>query len=311
MSKKILITGASGLIGKALVETLSRRGYDLNILTTQQSKINHQKNPNIFYWNPLKKEIDVLCLKGIDTIINLAGAPIAQRWSKSAKSRIMDSRTTSLEVLFEALKSQKKTIKHLISASAIGIYVDSKTQYYEEKDDKFDDNSFLRSVVKSWEDATIPFHSSETKVSILRIGIVLDEQLGALPKLITPIKNYVGSPLGSGQQWQSWIHRDDLIQMFCHVMDHEIEGVYNAVSPNPVQQIEFTKTLAKILNKPLIFPKVPEFILKFILGEMSAIVLESQRVCANKIQSTGFKFQFHEISAALSHLLNKPLTELP
>lgn len=306
MSKKVLITGASGLVGKALIKTLTKQGYKLHILTTQKSKINTQNYPKTFYWNPLQNQIDKSCLLGVDVIINLAGAPIAQRWTKTSKERIRGSRVKSIELLIEAIKSQNTKINHIISASAIGIYVDSKTQYYEENDDQSNDNSFLRTVVKDWEVANLPFHDMGIKVTILRIGIVLDKYSGALPKLIAPIKNYMGSPLGSGEQWQSWIHKDDLIDIFSHVLNMKCEGTYNAVSPNPVQQIELTKTIARILNKPLFFPKIPEFILKLILGEMSAIILESQRVCAKKIQAAGFRFQFHEISAALKHLLKQP-----
>ncbi len=303
MSKTVLITGASGLIGKALTKSLLNQGHEVRILTTQKEKISSKSLPKTFHWNPLLNQIDRSCLDGVDTIINLAGAPIAQRWSTSAKAKISGSRTASLSVLLEAIVSENAPIQHLISASAIGIYVDSKTRYYEEKDDSYNDNSFLRTVVKDWEAAVVPFSEKGVKITILRIGIVLDGHSGALPKLMAPIKNFVGSPLGSGDQWQSWIHRDDLVAMFGYILTHECEGTFNAVSPNPVQQFELTKAIAKILKKPLILPNVPKAILKLLLGEMSAIVLESQRVCAKKIQSTGFKFQFHEISAALSDLI--------
>lgn len=305
MSKTILITGASGLIGKALSQTLMAQGHDVRILTTQKHKTLPKPSLKTYYWNPLLKQIDQTSLDGVDTIINLAGAPIAQRWTKSNKAKIRDSRIASLSVLSEAIRSKKHTIKHLISASAIGIYVDSKTQYYEEKDDTFNDNSFLRTVVKNWEAATLPFSEMGINVTILRIGIVLDENLGALPKLMHPVKNFVGAPLGSGDQWQSWIHRDDLVSMFCHVLSKECVGIFNAVSPNPVQQFDLIKTIAKFLKRPLFLPKIPEIILKGILGEMSSIVLESQRVCAKKIQSTGFSFKFHEIHAALSDLFGR------
>ena len=142
------------------------------------------------------------------------------------------------------------------------------------------------------------------KATILRIGIVLDAKDGALPKIMAPIEKYCGAVLASGEQWQSWIHIDDLVALFTHTLELKLEGVYNAVAPNPVQQAELTKSIAQVLKRPVFLPKVPEFALKLLLGEMSAIVLESQRVCSKKIQNTGFKFNYHELSAALKNLLN-------
>lgn len=302
MSSTILITGSTGLVGKALVKMCLSQGHIVHYLTTQKSKIILTENCKGFFWNPQLDLIDICCFEGVEVVINLAGSSIAQRWTSSAKSSILSSRKQALELLYSIIKENKFHIKHIISASAIGIYPDSKTRYYNE-DFNGNDTSFLRTVVRSWEGVLKSFKSLGIKTTILRIGIVLDKHQGALPKISGPIKAYIGSALGSGEQWQSWIHVDDLVRMFMYVLDLKLYGVYNAVAPNPIQQMDFVKSVASIFNRPLIFPKVPEFLLRFVLGEMSALALESQRVCAKKIQDQGFEFNFHELGAALDDLL--------
>jgi uncharacterized protein (TIGR01777 family) len=304
MAATILITGATGLVGKALTKHLLHKGYAIHILTTQKTLLGSDKKLQYFYWNPQVNEIDTSCFDGVEAVINLAGSSIAQRWTKSAKTSILNSRIQSLHVLSKAIKEGNFPINQLISASAIGIYSDSKTNYYEEEYVSAEDSSFLRSVVRAWESATTQFQEMGIKATILRIGIVLDAKDGALPKIMAPIEKYCGAVLASGEQWQSWIHIDDLVALFTHTLELKLEGVYNAVAPNPVQQAELTKSIAQVLKRPVFLPKVPEFALKLLLGEMSAIVLESQRVCSKKIQNTGFKFNYHELSAALKNLLN-------
>ena len=304
MAATILITGATGLVGKALTKHLLHKGYAIHILTTQKTLLGSDKKLQYFYWNPQVNEIDTSCFDGVEAVINLAGSSIAQRWTKSAKTSILNSRIQSLHVLSKAIKEGNFPINQLISASAIGIYSDSKTNYYEEEYVSAEDSSFLRSVVRAWESATTQFQEMGIKTTILRIGIVLDAIDGALPKIMAPIEKYCGAVLASGEQWQSWIHIDDLVALFTHTLELKLEGVYNAVAPNPVQQAELTKSIAQVLKRPVFLPNVPEFALKLLLGEMSAIVLESQRVCSKKIQNTGFKFNYHELSAALKNLLN-------
>ena len=302
MSNTVLITGATGLVGKALVKKCLQNGFNVHYLTTRKSKIKLQENYKGFYWNPQLEIIDVSCFEGVNIIINLAGSSIAQRWTKAYKSLILSSRKKALELLHLSIETHDFPVKHIISASAIGIYPDSKTRYYEE-DFQGTDISFLRTVVRSWEGALKAFNALGVKTTALRIGIVLDKHEGALPKISGPIKGYIGSALGSGDQWQSWIHIDDLVRMFMFVLDSSLEGVFNAVAPNPVQQKDFVKSVANVLKRPIFFPKVPEFILNFALGEMSAIALESQRVSAQKIQDLGFEYDFHELDAALRDLL--------
>ena len=302
MSNTVLITGATGLVGKALVKKCLQNGFNVHYLTTRKSKIKLQENYKGFYWNPQLEIIDISCFEGVNIIINLAGSSIAQRWTKAYKSLILSSRKKALELLHLSIETHDFPVKHIISASAIGIYPDSKTRYYEE-DFQGTDISFLRTVVRSWEGALKAFNALGVKTTALRIGIVLDKHEGALPKISGPIKGYIGSALGSGDQWQSWIHIDDLVRMFMFVLDSSLEGVFNAVAPNPVQQKDFVKSVANVLKRPIFFSKVPEFILNFALGEMSAIALESQRVSAQKIQDLGFEYDFHELDAALGDLL--------
>ena len=302
MGQTLLITGATGLVGKALVKHCLSEGYTIHYLTTRKSKIESKNNYKGFYWNPQENTIDIGCFEGVELILNLAGSSIAQRWTNSAKAFILSSRTDALALLHSSIEMHKFPVKHIISASAIGIYPDSKTRYYDEKFQGTDAN-FLRLVVKSWEGSLQPFQSLGVKTTALRIGIVLDTHEGALPKIMGPIKHYFGAALGTGDQWQSWIHIDDLVRLFMFVLESKLEGVYNAVAPNPVQQVELTKLIAKILQRPLVLPNVPEFALRFMLGEMRAIALESQRVCAAKIQETGFKFNYLELEPALEDLI--------
>ena len=302
MAQTLLITGATGLVGKALVKQCLAQGDTVHYLTTRKSKIATQKNYKGFYWNPQDNAIDLACFEGVEVIFNLAGSSIAQRWSKVAKTSILSSRTEALALLHSSIETHKFPITQIISASAIGIYPDSKTRYYDEKF-QGTDASFLRSVVKSWEGSLKPFQTLGVKTTALRIGIVLDMHEGALPKIMAPIKHYLGAALGVGDQWQSWIHINDLVRLFMFVLESKLEGVYNAVAPNPVQQIELTKLIAKQLQWPLVLPNVPEFALRLMLGEMRAIALESQRVCASKIQNAGFKFDFLELEPALEDLM--------
>ncbi len=299
---RILITGATGLIGQALTKQLLRANHEVHYLTTSPDKIETKPNYKGFLWNTAKGELDVTCLKRVTTIVHLAGASIAERWTEDYKKTILESRTQTAQLLFDTLKSTEHEVKHFVSASAIGAYPSSKTQLYTEAFETYNPG-FLGTVVEAWEASADQFKSLGLKVSKVRVGVVLAENGGALEKLIQPINYYVGSPLGDGKQWQSWIHLDDLAGIFKTVIINAYEGIYNAVAPAPVTNETLTKEAAAVLNKPLFMPKVPAFMLKLILGEMAAIVLESQKVSSQKIENKGYIFKFTQLNKALKDLL--------
>lgn len=299
---KILITGATGLIGQAIVKQCLAQDFTVYYLTTSKSKIEDLPNYKGFYWNPREPFIDSACLEGVETIINLAGASIAKRWTSDYKETIISSRVNTLKLLYKALSENKHNIKHLISASAIGGYPDSLTNYYEESFSEYS-NSFLGDVVKKWEAEADTFSVLGLTVSKIRIGLVLDDKEGALPQIVKPTKFGFGAAFGSGDQWQSWIHVDDLAGIFLHVATHHLEGVFNGVAPNPVSNTELTKAVANTVKRPLILPNIPKFMMKLILGEMHILLFESQRVSSKKIENTGFEFQYVNLKPALEDLL--------
>ena len=299
----VLITGATGLIGQAITGLLHQQGHAVHYLTTSRKKIVHQDNYQGFYWDPRKGEIDMESLTGVNAIINLAGATVTKKWTKAYKKQIQDSRTQSLATLKKAIENAEHLkIDSFVSASAIGIYPSSFDSLYDEDEIKVDD-SFLGSVVKNWEQELDGIKSFGFPVATIRIGLVLAAEGGALDKMTQPIRNYVGAAFGSGEQWQSWIHINDLARMFLHVVANKFEGIYNGVAPNPVTNTKLTREIAATLQRPLFLPNIPKIAMKIALGEMSYILFSSQRVSSIKIQKTGFEFHHSNLQSALSDLL--------
>lgn len=300
---KLLITGATGLIGEAIVKQCHKNSISVHYLTTSKSKLNQNDHFKGFYWNPSKGEIDSRCFEGVDAIINLAGSSISERWTNQQKENILQSRLLSLSLLKQSLKHQNHTVKHLISASGIGVYPSSFTNYYEETFPEISP-TFLGDVVKQWEAAADDFSLIGIKVSKIRIGLVLAKDGGALPQMVKPVKFCMGAAFGSGEQWQSWIHITDLAQLFIFVLTQQLEGTYNAVAPNPVTNVQFIKTIAKTLHKPLILPNIPKIFMKLVLGDMHILLYESQRVSSKKIEENGFRFKYHHLEPALAKLID-------
>ncbi|WP_370478361.1 TIGR01777 family oxidoreductase [Tamlana flava] len=306
---RVLITGATGLIGKEIVKLCHENEIKVNYLTTSKPKIENTENYQGFYWNPDKKEIDTACFKGVDAIIHLVGASVSKRWTPAYKKEILNSRTESTQLLIDNLKGETHQIKQVVSASAIGIYPDSLTNYYDQSFNQTSD-SFLGQVVKVWEAVVDGFAEVGVSVAKIRIGLVLSNKGGALVELVKPIKYGLGAAFGSGKQWQSWIHITDLSNIFLYVLQHQLTGVYNGVAPNPVSNTELTKTVAGVLKKPLVLPNIPKLFMKLILGEMHILLFESQRVSSKKIQDKGFDFKFNYLEPALRDLLNLRFTKV-
>jgi hypothetical protein len=300
---RILITGATGLVGREIVKLCHYEGIKVNYLTTAKAKLSYQDNYKGFYWNPSANEIDTTCFEGVEAIINLVGASISKRWTDSYKTEILESRTQTAQLLKTTIDKHKFPVKQIISASAIGIYPSSLVNYYEE-DTVEKATSFLGQVVERWEAAVDAFTQSDITVCKIRIGLVLSNNGGALPEIVRPIKFGVGAAFGSGEQWQSWIHITDLARLFIFTLKENLEGVYNGVAPNPVSNTELTKAAAKILSKPLIVPNIPKFIMELLLGKMHMLLFESQRVSSQKIENKGFDFNYVHLEPALQEVLN-------
>jgi uncharacterized protein (TIGR01777 family) len=295
---RILITGATGLIGSEIVKQCRLNNIAVNYLTTSKSKLETDPNYTGFYWNPSKNEIDTACLNEVDAIIHLVGASISKRWTASYKKTIMLSRVQTSQLLFDTLKNHPNQVKQIVSASAIGIYPSSLTNYYSE-DFNTVSSSFLGQVVEQWEQVVDAFSTLNIMVSKVRIGLVLSAKGGALPEMAKPIKFGAGAAFESGKQWQSWIHITDLANLFLHVLENKLEGVYNGVAPNPETNKQLTKSIAQQLKRPLFLPNIPKSFMKLILGEMHILLFESQRVSSKKIEDTGFSFEHYNLQSAL------------
>ncbi len=308
---KVLVTGATGLVGSEIVNLCKQNNISVNYLTTSKDKIVSQTGYNGFYWNPNKNEIDINCFKGVTAIINLAGSSISKRWTKNNKKKILNSRVNSLRTLLGAIpKEGMHSIKTLVSASAIGIYPNSLSHYYREDEEAVDD-SFLGEVVSIWEKEVDAFEKVNIKTAKIRIGLVMSNKGGALPEMAKPIKYYLGAAMGSGNQWQSWIHLQDLGRIFLQVMTKELTGIYNGVAPNPVTNVKLTKELARVLDRPLFLPNIPKSMMRLILGEMSYLLFVSQRVSCKKIQDSGFDFIYPNICRALENIYGDMGEQLP
>ena len=299
---KILITGATGLVGMHLVKHFIAIGYEVNFLTTQQSKLNNYPNCKGFLWNIKNKEIDLNCLDGVSIIIHLAGANIGKRWTRSYKEEIITSRISGANLIYETLKSTENQISHYISASAIGIYQHSFTEVHTEESNKFGTN-FLAEVVSKWEQSANIFSTLNIKVTKVRTGIVLDKNLGALPKMVNPIKIGFGASLASGKQKMSWIHVSDLVRIYEFVIKQELIDTVNAVAPEVVTNTYFTENIATLINKRIWLPNVPKFMLSFLLGEMHLLLTESQHVSPEKIIKNGFIFEYPILKTTLKSIL--------
>ena len=298
---KILLTGATGLIGSHLAELLESKGFEVAILTRG---VGAGCKYDSYLWNPVTGTIDENAFKEVDYVVHLAGTNImAKRWTDQRKAEIITSRTLSTKLLVKTIKTNKIPLKGFISASAIGYYGSfTSDKVFEEDSPAHSD--FLSESCRLWEAASDSLNDLDIRKVHIRIGVVLAKQGGALEQLVRPVALGLGAALGSGKQYMPWVHIDDLSNMFLETIENsKLEGAYNGVAPESATNNAFTKQLAKTLNKPFWLPNVPSFIIKLLLGEMSTVVLDGSRVWAHKIISTGFRFKYNTLREALKDLL--------
>jgi len=295
----ILMTGASGMIGSALIPFLSSRKHNLGLLVRRPP---HTSAGEIF-WNPHMDTIDALSLEGFDAVIHLAGENIAAGcWTHERKQRILDSRVEGTELLVRTLAALKKPPKLLISASAIGYYGDRGAEVLRE--DSRPGAGFLAEVCRKWEQAFGPASHVGFRLVVLRLGMVLSRTGGALSRMLPPFRLGLGGRIGSGRQYISWIALEDLMEIIHFALaDTSLHGAYNAVAPNPVTNLEFTRTLGRVLHRPTLFP-IPAALIRLAFGEMGEqVLLASTRVLPSRLLAAGFSFRHPDLENALRHVL--------
>jgi uncharacterized protein len=303
--KTILITGGTGLVGKALTSLLLAKSYNVIILTRKIPNTNSNQKIKYALWDIDKKTIDVAALQQADAIIHLAGAGVMDKsWTPEYKLQIEKSRTESGDLLIKNLTENKHKVKVLVSSSAIGWYGEDKKPSHFFTEDEPADKGFLGETCKRWEASVEPAKTLGIRLVMLRTGIVLSKVGGAYVEFRKTIPFGLASVLGNGNQMVSWIHIDDICNQYLFALENELlEGSYNAVAPLPVNNKTLTTTIAKKLNgKFFITLPVPIFMLKLILGERSIEILKSTTVSAEKIKNAGYKFIFSTIEDAVNDL---------
>ena len=303
MADQILITGGSGLIGRALTAMLLKYGYRVSWLTQSNSSMNEVET---FHWNIEKMEIDQKAIETADYIVHLAGEGIAnKRWNKLQKDKILRSRVDSCKLIKQVITKNNPKPKAFICASGVGYYGYDNGGVWLKETSSFGDD-FVANVVKEWEASADELEKIGIRTVKLRTGLVLSRKGGALAKIMGPVKWGLGAPLGSGDQYMSWIHIDDLCELYLKTITNTgMKGIYNAVSENPVSNREFNMVLSKVMKKPFFMPPVPSFVLRILLGEMASLVLGSGRVSAEKLVQSGITFKYPDLESALTNLLSK------
>jgi uncharacterized protein (TIGR01777 family) len=299
MKKNILITGGSGLLGKQLTLALLGLGHTVTHLSRSPGKNAKVKT---FLWDVEIGKIDQHCIDGVDTIVHLAGAGIAdKRWTDKRKQLLTESRTRSIELIYEVIQNRANHVNSIVSASATGYYSNRGEELLTEDSTPAED--FLGTCCVQWEQAVDKGTALGLRVLKYRTGVVLTKNGGALPQLALPVKLGVGSPIGTGNQWIPWIHHQDVVDMYIEgIQSTSLSGVYNMVAPQPVTNAQMSKAVAAQLHKPFWAPNVPALIIKALFGEMATVVLGSTRVSAQKVINAGYKFKYPDVVTALKEI---------
>ncbi len=305
---KVAVTGATGFVGSRLVEKLQAQGNQVLILTRNSERARRVfpssafPNLEIVTYAPTEYGAWEQSLSGCDRVVNLAGESIAEgRWTPERKQAIIDSRKLGTQKLVEAIAQANPKPSVLVNASAVGYYGTSETATFEETSAPGSD--FLAQVCQAWEAEAQKVKDAGVRLVIIRTGIVLGMG-GALAKMLPPFQLFAGGPIGSGRQWFSWIHREDLVNLILQALNQEeMEGVFNATAPNPVRMSEFCQTLGEVLNRPSWLP-VPDFALELLLGDAAKVVLEGQQVLPKRTLASGFQFQYANLKPALQSIVS-------
>lgn len=292
----VVVTGGTGFLGRALVAALLGKGRHVAVVSRDPGRATFPAGTRAVSWDDLPAAVD-----GADAVVNLAGESIAQRWTEAAKARIVASRAEAAERVGAALRAAKVRPSVLLNASAVGFYGNRGGEELAETSPA--GSGFLAETTVAWEEAARRASPDGVRLVLLRTGVVLGEEGGALAKMVLPFRLGVGGPLGSGAQWMPWIHRDDLVALLLAALDDpRYEGAVNATSPNPVTMREFASTLGRVLHRPALLP-APAFAIRAAMGEMAALVLDGQRALPAKAAALGFRFRFERLEPALANLL--------
>jgi uncharacterized protein len=289
---KVVVSGASGLIGSALVPALREDGHEVIRLVRREARAEDEVS-----WDPAAGALDASALAGVGAAVNLSGANLGQRWTQARKREILDSRVQTTSLLATTMASLDPPASALVSAGAVGIYGDRGDEILTE--DSEPGTGFLADVAKAWEAAAEPARAAGLRVVGFRQGIVLSREGGALQKMLTPFRLGLGGRVGSGKQWWSWVSLDDVIAAYLFALQADLEGAYNLTSPSPATSAQFTKALGRALGRPTIFP-LPALAVRTLFGEMGeATLLEGQRALPGRLLDAGFTFSYPELDAAL------------
>lgn len=308
MPYRVLITGGSGLIGRRLTDMLLENRHEVAWLS--RSIGDSRDGPSarvtrVFQWDVERGYIEAEAIEWADAVVHLSGAGVAaRRWTTRRKRTILDSRVHATRLLAESIGRATRVPEVVVAASATGVYGSDAGEDWKAEEDDPGADDFLAEVVRRWEAEIASIADTGVRSAVIRIGIVLSRDGGALPKMVRPFRLGIGSPLGSGRQYMSWIHIDDLCRMILHALGTTSwRGVYNGVAPYPVSNAAFSEELARALGKPFFMPAVPAFVLQMVMGEMSSIVLGGARVSCAKAQRHGFIFRYPTVGEALKELL--------